>query len=184
MVKAAEARLPTGAVSLPYIPWNVYTSALLTVSCPQTSDRPLTSQKDAFRTVDGTNFEMLPPLPFATGTTCLVIIDENTLFITGGPFPKATKTTFIFKKSRHVVIQIINTLTNTVFFFFFRGLWTKVADMTTARYAHRCALVKNASTGAEEIIVMGGGNAGDGVLDSVEIFSVVSMTWRTATGKV
>lgn len=55
--------------------------------------------------------------------------------------------------------------------------------MTTARAAHGCALVKNAATGINEILAIGGFTATNAT-DSIEAFNIPVETWRTATGRV
>ena len=54
--------------------------------------------------------------------------------------------------------------------------------MKTARVGHTCSLMT--TSGEErEVIAVGGWNAGDGDLDSVEIFNTQSKVWRGGEGK-
>jgi hypothetical protein len=63
-------------------------------------DKNSARQRDVFHTLDGSNFRMLAPLPVASEHQCLAIIDDETLFITAGTYPKGSGSTYMFTKSR------------------------------------------------------------------------------------
>ena len=58
--------------------------------------------------------------------------------------------------------------------------WLTKADMPTARQSHFCGRI--VTTEGEEEVVVAGGWDGKERLDTVEIFSVKSSTWRTGKG--
>jgi hypothetical protein len=61
------------------------------------------------------------------------------------------------------------------------GMWSEVESIPTARYGHSCGLLTNWGTGELEVVAAGGNNYYfGGTLDSVEIFSINTRSWRKA----
>ena len=63
--------------------------------------------------------------------------------------------------------------------------WTELPPMTTARAGHTCSTVTRSSAGGErEAVVVGGWNADQGDLDSVEVYNMQRKTWRIGDFKI
>jgi hypothetical protein len=116
-------------------------------------------QAESYSTKDGTDFKQLTSIPVATHSPCLVIVDNKTLFMAGGSTNRHTKKSYVYSRSS--------------------TYWTEVADMRTGRFGHSCALVKKQTTEGNEIVAVGGREGGV-YLNTVEIFSMKTLSWRTA----
>jgi hypothetical protein len=98
-------------------------------------------------------FQTLKNLPEPTENHCLVIVDSERLFVTGGGLH--TKT-YLYQQS-------INK-------------WTALPDSPTQRYGPGCGLVT--SQGKREILVAAGKHNGV-YFDTVDIFDLDVSTWRS-----
>jgi hypothetical protein len=88
----------------------------------------------------------LPPLPSATLHHCLAILDDGSLFITGG-----WNETLTSVREAHVYDGIAGS---------------GVADMPTGRRGMSCGVV-----GGREVVVAGGHDDADEWLDTIEVFN-------------
>ena len=121
-------------------------------------------QNSVEQSLDGANFNDLPQLPLNVYGHCLAIVDDNTLFFTGGTtedgFDNGTSTqTYVFTKNK--------------------GIWERVQDMPTGRKYHSCGVVKKQDTSEIEIVVAGGFTP-PFHLSTVEIYNIANNQWRTA----
>ena len=121
-------------------------------------------QNSVEQSLDGANFNDLPQLPLNVYGHCLAIVDDNTLFFTGGTtedgFDNGTSTqTYVFTKNK--------------------GIWERVQDMPTGRKYHSCGAVKKQDTSEIEIVVAGGFTP-PFHLSTVEIYNIANNQWRTA----
>jgi sugar/nucleoside kinase (ribokinase family) len=56
---------------------------------------------EAYSTKDGSKFDQLTSIPVATSGLCLVIVDDDTLFIAGGDTNSGrSKGVFVYSKNR------------------------------------------------------------------------------------
>jgi hypothetical protein len=56
---------------------------------------------ESYSTTDGTNFKQLTSIPVATHSPCLVIVDNETLFMAGGSTKTSdTKKSYVYSRSR------------------------------------------------------------------------------------
>jgi hypothetical protein len=62
-------------------------------------------QDNVIYTNDGSNFTTLPNLPYKSHAHCLVIVDNDTLFLAGFYGAENRHETFKYTKSRRVVYQ-------------------------------------------------------------------------------
>ena len=119
-------------------------------------------------TSDGENFDDLPRMPLRFINHCIVALDGNDLFVTGGYTPNGpTDTTF----------------NNQSFLYHYDTMeWERLEDMPTPRTDHMCAMVHN-EEGDEEVIVVGGYGTeeidGTDQYNVVEIYNIQSGKWRT-----
>ena len=110
-------------------------------------------------TQDGITFELLASFPnpdvhnAAFDHGYLVILDDKNLFLSGGGFGIGSRKAYIYNKDSNA--------------------WRAVSDMTRSRTHHSCGLVKSDS--GDEVVVVGG----YGGINSVEIFSISTETWRS-----
>ena len=117
-------------------------------------------------TSDGETFADLPPMPVALGSTCVVALDGDELFVTGGTY---ANTNDYFDKS-----YLYHSDTKE---------WEELPGLPTPRRNHMCGRVHN-SNGEEEVIVAGGFRAcEDDDCQShngrfVDIYNLQSGQWR------
>ena len=95
----------------------------------------------------------LPPTPRATTGHCLVAVDADTLFISGGvvtsgPINLSLRSRKEMEKLSETAAAYIYTKSN--------DSWTRVADMPTPRGILACGALINPDTGETEIVVAGG----------------------------
>ena len=114
-------------------------------------------------THDGINFELLANYPYPDeiiggDSGCLVILDDERLFLAGGSFYQGTSKAFIYNKSNNT--------------------WRAVGDMAQPRSQHSCGLVKSSSGSGYYVAVVGGIRHGYTRIQPIEIFSVDTETWQ------
>ncbi len=116
-------------------------------------DRTFRTSVSAFHTVDdGASFASLAPMPEpGRRYNCLVVVDDNTLFVAGG-FPTYSSALVYYKSI---------------------DSWFEQAEMPTPRMRHGCGLV-----GGQDVVVAGG--AFDRVHDTADIFNMETRKWRRA----
>ena len=116
-------------------------------------------------TGDGETFDDLPPMPVALESHCVVALDGNNLFVTGGRMPVSP-----FGYSNMSYLYHSDTKE-----------WEELPGLLTPRQNHACARVHN-SNGEEEVVVAGGSYCEDdycpGSLDLVDIYNLQSGQWR------
>jgi secreted trypsin-like serine protease len=112
-----------------------------------------------FSTKDGKTFERLKNLQKPDFHHCLVVIDKDELFMTGGYYGR--KKTYIYNKSA--------------------ANWAKLPDSSTARNRHGCGLATSQETGKRKIVVAGG-RTYFGQSDSVDVFDLDTKYWQSGTG--
>ena len=125
-------------------------------------------QSSVEQTLNGANFNDLPQLPLNLYGHCLSIVDDNTLFLTGGTTEDGFDN---------------NTSTQTYLYTKNRGMWDRVADMPTGRKYHSCGVVRNRDTSEVEIVAAGGFKP-PFHLNTVEIYSIADNQWRTAGSRL
>ena len=114
-------------------------------------------------TRDGIHFQELArsPNPFNNGgQDCLVVVDDNKIFLAGGDYPGSD------------VAYMYDKLSNS---------WRELQSMMRKRRGHSCGLIEN--NNSKEIVVAGGlwdynPNSIYPWDDTVEIFSEDTETWR------
>ena len=62
-------------------------------------------QNNVISTTDGSNFNIVTSLPYISFGHCLVIVDENTFFVTGFPYIPNQAAAVTYTKSRRIVYQ-------------------------------------------------------------------------------
>ena len=137
---------------------------IITGSCDPYDD-PCSDETSTIYTGDGETFAELPPIPVALTRTCVVALDDNDLFVTGGSY--INEPTGYSDKS-----YLYHSDTQE---------WEELPGLLTTRDYHMCARVHN-SNGEEEVIVAGGYSCGPedclGFLDLVDIYNIQSREWR------
>jgi len=128
---------------------------------------PCSDETSTIFTGDGETFANLPPIPVALRSTCVVALDDNNLFVTGGTYIADygySNKSYLFRS---------DTL-----------LWEELPGLLTPREYHACARVHN-SNGDEEVVVAGGFYCEDDncprSLDLVDIYNLGSGQWREGT---
>ncbi len=119
----------------------------------------LTTYDTVERTLDGTTFEQLAPLPSPRRRHCMAIIDDTRLFVAGG---------YRFNEMDEALVYESGS-----------GAWTEVSPMPTPRYNHVCGVVAGADDTTD--IVISGGYDGRDFLSLVEIYNVEGDAWRTGS---
>ena len=116
-------------------------------------------------TGDGETFADLPPMPVALERHCIVALDGNNLFVTGGRIPLSP-----FGYSNMSYLYHSDTKE-----------WEELPGLLRTRQSHACARVRN-SNGDEEVVAAGGYYCEDdncpGSLDLVDIYNLQSGQWR------
>ena len=114
-------------------------------------------------TQDGIDFELHADYPNPdvvdngySDSGCLVILDEKNLFLAGGT--KGSGRAYIYNKDTN--------------------LWREVGSMIEPREYHSCGLVPSNSESGYEVIVVGGTSGSQEYVESTEIFSIESETFR------
>ena len=137
---------------------------IITGSCDPYDD-PCSDETSTIYTGNGETFAELPPIPAALTRTCVVALDDNELFVTGGSYINGP--TGYSDKS-----YLYHSDTKE---------WEELPGLLTPRDYHMCARVHN-SNGEEEVIVAGGYSCGPedciGFLDVVDIYNIQSGEWR------
>ena len=117
-------------------------------------------------TSDGETFADLPPMPVALNSHCLVALDGNDLFVTGGRMDTSSG----YPYSNMSFLYHSDTKE-----------WEELPGLITPRQYHACARVHN-SNGDEEVVVAGGFYCEDDYcpreLDLVDIYNLQSGQWR------
>ena len=128
-------------------------------------DDPCSDETSTIYTGDGETFAELPLIPVALTRTCVVALDENDLFVTGGsyingPIGYSDKSYLYHSDTQE---------------------WEELPGLLTTRDDPMCARVHN-SNGEEEVIVAGGYSEDCldclGFLDVVDIYNLQSGQWR------
>ena len=131
-----------------------------------TSNRQDIYETSTIYTSDGETFADLPSLPLVLYSTCVVALDGNDLFITGGTNSGST--------SYSNMSYLYHSDTKE---------WEELPGLLTPREHHACAMVHN-SNGDEEVVVAGGyfcdflDDNCLGALDLVDIYNLRSGQWR------
>ena len=116
-------------------------------------------------TSDGETFAELPPMPIGLTSHCVVTLDDDDLFVTGGSVPEDSGGEHDNDKS---FIYHSDTM-----------VWEELPGLPTARVYHMCGTVHN-SNGDQEVIVAGGYTYdGFNSRDLVEIYNIQTGQWRT-----
>ena len=118
-------------------------------------------------TSDGVTFAELPPMPIGMTSHCMVALDNDDLFVTGGAVPKDSGGSQYNDKS---FLYHSDTM-----------VWEELQGLPTPRGSLMCGLVHNIND-EQDIIVVGG--HGSEILDFnttdlVEIYNIQSGQWRT-----
>ena len=118
-------------------------------------------------TSDGETFAELPPMPIGLTSHCVVALDDDDLFVTGGADPKDSGGSQYNDKS---FLYHSDTM-----------VWEELQGLPTPRGSLMCGLAHN-TNGEQDIIVVGG--HGSEILDFnttdlVEIYNIQSGQWRT-----
>ena len=75
----------------------MYTSTVMAGGDPN----PGTATDQVIRTKDGSTFDQMASLPVATWANCLVIVDDSTLFVTGGKTQSGSMSAGTFLYTRY-----------------------------------------------------------------------------------
>ena len=132
---------------------------IITGSCdPYNPDEngPCSDETSTIYTGDGETFADIPPIPVALRGTCVVGLDDNDLFVTGGSYINGSS-----DESDKSYLYHSDTME-----------WEELPGLLTTRDDPMCARVHN-SNGEEEVIVAGGFR-----LDVVDIYNLQSGQWR------
>ena len=118
---------------------------------------------------NGADFELLAeypnagvlPDPSGRDSGCLVIIDDNQIFLAGGGGYGGYRSdrAFMFNKESNS--------------------WRELQRMTVGRSDHSCGVVANSDGTGNQVIVAGGWR-----VDSVEIFSLETESWREGNNAI
>ena len=111
-------------------------------------------------TMNAQDFEALAPIPYLSGEHCVAAIDANTIFTTG--LDIGDDESFMYYKDT--------------------GEWVPLPNMPSGRRFLGCGVVRG-GTGQAEVVAVGGFDADDQILNTVEIFSTEDQTWRTGTSR-
>ena len=143
---------------------------LTTAGCnPNNQDGNCADKTSTIYTSDGETFANIPPMPVALSRTCVVALDKNDLFVTGGSYINDEGCGDESDKS-----YLYRSDTNE---------WEELPGLLTTRDDHMCARVHN-SNGEEEVVVAGGFSCGCGPedclgeIDLVDIYNLQSGEWR------
>ena len=122
---------------------------------------------------NGADFELLAeypnagvlPDPSGRDSGCLVIIDDNQIFLAGGERQGMVNSdqAFMFNKESNS--------------------WRELQRMTVGRRYHSCGMVAN-SDGTGKQVVVAGGKIDRVYTDSVEIFSLETESWRQGNNAI
>ena len=161
----------TGNLSLPY---GYFTAACTVNSVPEmimsggntVNDGNFHIMNDITYTRDGVSFDLLPEMPIALYDHCMVALDGDDLFVTGG----------YGDYSYHYNNQSFLYHSDTM-------EWEPLEDMPTARSTLMCAVVHN-EEGDQEVITVGGNaysDESDLYYDTnvTEIYNLKTRKWRT-----
>ena len=115
-------------------------------------------------TSDGETFAELPPMPIGLTSHCVVTLDYDNLFVTGGSVPEDSGLEHDNDKS---FIYHSDTM-----------VWEELPGLLTARVYHMCGTVHN-SNGDQEVIVAGGYSyENSSNADLVDIYNIQNGQWR------
>ena len=128
----------------------------------------------------GLSFRKLPDIPYASRLygACVVIIDEERVFIAGGI--KSRDYSCFANMRLNITPCLCDSIpetdefyTNTAFLNLTSNVWTTGPSLTNARYYHTCSLV-TLDSGEKEIVVVGGVSTADNCtqLRDVEIINL------------
>ena len=129
-------------------------------------------------TYNGETFASLPDIPQSTRESCLVIIDDDRIFKCGGA--STSIDTEIFTNStgswqRYKYSQFRKRPSYKIYIFTLSSL--SMAKMPTGRFSPSCGLVIHPDHGPE-LVVAGGSNSSPEFLDTVDIYTVNTDSWR------
>ena len=150
---------------------NTVPEILMTGGCNQTnedSNGRCTTETSTAYTSDGETFADLPPMPVALTSPCVVALDGNDLFVTGGSYYNGFSSDYSEK---------------SYLYHYDTKEWEELPGLLTPREDHMCARVRN-SNGDEEVIVAGGFSCVSSEdcirsLDLVDIYDLQSGQWRS-----
>ena len=123
-------------------------------------------------TSDGETFADLPPMPPGLFSHCVVALDGNDLFVTGGY-------TYLDYYG-----QYLGSVDSSKSFLYHSDTmeWEEIQDIPTPRLSLMCAMVHNIN-GGQDVITAGGYDDKrfnyDQDLDLVEIYNLQTGQWRT-----
>ena len=140
---------------------------IITGSCDPYNDPCLNAPTSTIYTGDGVIFAELPPIPVALTHTCVVALDDNDLFVTGGSYVYSDSVYTDYSDKSYLYHSDTKE-------------WEELPGLLTTRDYHMCARVHN-SNGEEEVIVAGGYSCGPedcDFLDLVDIYNIQSREWR------
>ena len=163
----------TGNLSLPY--GGYFTAACTANSVPEmimsggilngSDNSDLHISNDTTYTKDGINFEFLPEMPLALRSHCMVALDGDDLFVTGGStgdYYSTNNQSFLYHSDTKE--------------------WKRLEDMPTARSSLMCAMVHN-EEGDQEVVTVGGYTYSEpfyeGNVNVTEIYNLKTREWTT-----
>ena len=163
----------TGNLSLPY--GGYFTAACTANSVPEmimsggilngSDNSDLHISNDTSYTKDGISFELLPEMPLALRSHCIVALDGDDLFVTGGStgdYYSTNNQSFLYHSDTKV--------------------WERLPDLPTARSNLMCAMVHN-EEGDQEVVTVGGYTYSEpfyeGNVNVTEIYNLKTGEWRT-----
>ena len=161
----------TGSLSLPY----AYPAACTVNSVPEIimsggvlNNSNVDTMTDTTYTRDGVSFEFLPDMPLALFSHCIVALDGDDMFVTGGYVD------YSYQYNNQSFLYHSDTME-----------WERLKDMPTARSTLMCAMVHNEEGDQEVIIVGGNANSDESDLydtydtNVTEIYNLKTREWRT-----